>query len=61
MNGTNLRSFGHFQIWSKSHTRALLGNFKIDFFRSLTSLTVKMRKSIKMINIDCKHDLHVFS
>ena len=39
MNGTELRSFSHFQIWPKSHTQTLAEVFKLTNFEvSLQSL-----------------------
>ena len=61
MNGTELRSFSHFQNLTKSHTRTLAENLKIDYFWSFSSFTVKLWKSVKMIKFKCKHNLQVFS
>ena len=61
MNGTELRSFSHFKFWPKPHTRTLAENLKIYYFRSFSSFTVKLWKSVKMIKFKCKLDLQVFS
>ena len=61
MNGTELRSFSHFQILTKSHTRTLAENLKIDYFWSFSSFTVKLWKSVRMIKFECKLDLQVVS
>ena len=61
MNGTELRSFSHFQILTKLHTRTLAENLKIDYFWSFSSFTVKLWKSVKMIKFKCKLDLQVVS
>ena len=45
----------------RSHNQTLEENLKIDWFWSLSSFTVKLWKSVKMIKFDCKHDLHVVS
>ena len=54
MNGTQLRSFNHFQILTKIGYPHLSRNIQIDELRSLSSFTVKLRKSVKMIKFDCK-------
>ena len=59
MNGTELRSFSHFQILAKTQT--LAKNLKIDYFWSFSSFTVKLWKSVKMIKFKCKLDLQVVS
>ena len=61
MNGTELRSFSDFQILNKIAYPELSKNLQIDQFFSLSSFTVKLRKSVKMIKIKCKDDLQVFS
>ena len=59
MNGTELRSFSHFQLLTKFANLDLSRNLQIDQFWSLSSFTVKLRKSIKMIKFKCINDLHV--
>ena len=62
MNGEELRNFGHFQkLGPKLHPRTLAEILKIYKLRSLSSFTVKLKKSVKKIKFDCKHDLHMFS
>ena len=61
MNGTELRSFSQFQILKWILYSDISRNLQIDLFRSLSSFTVKLRKSVIMINFICKHDLEVFS
>ena len=61
MNGSELRSFSHFQILTKIDTRTLAENLKIDYFWSFSSFTVKLWKSVKMIKFECKLDLQVVS
>ena len=61
MEGKELRSFSHFQILTKiaypDHSR----NLQIDKFWSVSSFTVKLWKSVKMIILKCKDDLQVFN
>ena len=40
-----------FKFWPKSHTQTLAENLKIDYFWSFSSFTVKLWKSVKMIQI----------
>ena len=61
MNGTELRSFSHFQILTKIAYPTLAENLKIDYFWSFSSFTVKLWKSVKMIKFKCKLDLQVVS
>ena len=61
MNGTELRSFSHFQILTKIAYRTLAENLKIDYFWSFSSFTVKLWKSVKMIKFRSKLDLQVVS
>ena len=61
MNGTELRSFSHFQILTWIAYSDLSRNLQIDKFWSLSSFTVKLWKSVKMIKLNCKDDLQVFS
>ena len=61
MNGTELRSFSHFQILTKIAYRTLAENLKIDYFWSFSSFTAKQWKSVKMIKFKCKLDLQVVS
>ena len=61
MNGTELRSFSHFQILTKiaypDHSRKLENWLFLEF----SSFTVKLWKSVKMIKFKCKLDLQVVS
>ena len=57
MNGTELRSFSHFQIL----TKIAYPDLKIDYFWSFSSFTVRLWKSVKMIKFKCKLDLQVVS
>ena len=52
MNGKESSSYSHYQI-SRKHENYLI----LDIF----SFTVKLWKSVKMINFECKLDLQVFS
>ena len=61
MNGTELRSFSHFQILTIIAYPYLSRNLQIDQFWSLSSFAIKQWKSVKMIKFGCKHDLQVFS
>ena len=62
MNGAELRSFSHFQIFDLNRKpRTLAENLKIDYFWSFSSFTVKLWKSVKMIKFECKLDLQVVS
>ena len=61
MNGTELRSFRHFEILTKIEYPDLSRNLQIDWFRSLSSFTVKLWKSVKMMKLKCRDDLQVFS
>ena len=61
MNGTELRSFSHFQISAKIAYTALSRKLEIDCFWSFSSFTVKLWKSVKMIKFECKLDLQVVS
>ena len=58
---TELRSFSHFQVLTKIAYPDLRWNLQVDWFRSLSSFTVKLWKSVKMTKFQCKHDLQVFS
>ena len=60
MNGTELRSFSHFQILTQIVYLDLSRNLQIDKFWSLSSFTVKLWKSVKMIKFKCKDDLQCF-
>ena len=51
----------NFQFWPKSHSQTLAENLKIDYFWCLSSFTVKLWKSVKMIKFKCKLDLQVVS
>ena len=44
----------------ESHTRILAENLEIDQFRSFSSFTVKLWKSVEMIKFECKLDLQVY-
>ena len=61
MNVTELISFSHCQILTKIVYPDLSRNLQIDSFPSLSFFTVKLKKSVKMIEIKCKDDLQVFS
>ena len=50
-----------FKFWPESNTRTLAEILKIDQFWSLSSFTVKLWKSVKMIKFKCKDALQVFS
>ena len=50
-----------FKFWPESHARTLAEILKIDSFWSLSSFTAKLWKSCKMMKLECKHDLQVFS
>ena len=50
MNGTELRSFSHFHLLTKIAYLEMSRNLQIDQFRILSSFTVKLLKSVKMIN-----------
>ena len=60
INGTELRSFSHFQILTKIRYPDLKRNLQIDKFWSLASFTVKLWKSVKMINFECKYEFLLF-
>ena len=53
------QSFWNF--YQNSHTQALAEILKIDSFWGLSSFTVKLWKSVKMIKFNCKHDFEMFS
>ena len=55
MNGTELRSFSHFQILTLAEI------LKIDWFWCLPSFPVKLWKSVKMIKFEYKHDSEAVS
>ena len=61
MNGTELRSFSHFQILTEIAQPDFSRNLQIDQFGSLSSITVNLPKSVEIIKIECKDDLQVFS
>ena len=61
MNGSELRSFVIFKFSTKIAKLDLSKNLQIDEFWSLSSFTVKLCKSLKMIKFKCKDDLQVFS
>ena len=50
-----------FKFLPQSDTRTLAEILKIDQFWSLSSFTVKLWESVKMIKFKCKDDLQVFS
>ena len=61
MNGTELRSFSHFQIFTWIGHSDLRRNLENWLIWCLPSFPVKLWKSVKMIKFECKHDLQVFS
>ena len=61
MNGTELRSFSHFQILTKIAYPDLRRKLESWLFWSFSSFTVKLWKSVKMIKFKCKLDLQVVS
>ena len=61
MNGTELRSFSHFQILTWIGYSDLSRNLENWLIWCLPSFPVKLWKSVKMIKFECKHDLQVFS
>ena len=61
MNGTELRSFSHFQILTWIACSTLAEILKIDQFWCLPSFPVKLWKSVKMIKFEYIHDLQAFS
>ena len=61
MNGTELRSFSHFQIFTWIGYSDLSRNLENWLIWCLPSFPVKLWKSVKMIKFEYKHDLHVFS
>ena len=61
MNGTELRSFSHFQILTKIAFPDLSRKLENWLFWSFSSFTVKLWKSVKMIKFKCKLDLQVVS
>ena len=61
MNGTELRSYSHFQILTWIVYSDLSRNLQIDKFWSLSSFTVKQGKSVKMIKFKCNDYSEVFS
>ena len=61
MNRTELRNFSNFQTLTKIAYPDISRFLHIDQFGSLSSFTVKLSKSVKMIKFKCKDDLQVFS
>ena len=61
MNGTELRSFSHFQILTKIAYPDLSRKLENWLFWSFSSFTVKLWKSVKMIKFKCRLDLQVVS
>ena len=61
MNGTELRSFSHFQILTWIAYSDLSSNLENSLIWSFSSFTVKLWKSVKMSEFECKHHLKVFS
>ena len=59
MNGTELRSFSHFQIMTKVVYLDLSRNLQINLFSSLSLFTVKPRRSVQMIKPNYKSYLQV--
>ena len=59
--GRNSEVLVIFKFRNEAHTRTSAEIFKIDQFWSLSSFTVQLRKSFKMIKFECKHGLQVFS
>ena len=56
MNGTELRSFSHFQILTWIAYRTLAEILKIDQLRCLPSFPVKLWKSVRLIKFEYEHD-----
>ena len=61
MNGTELRSFSHFQILTWIAYSDLSRNLENWLILMFASFPVKLWKSVKMIKFEYKHDLQVFS
>ena len=61
MEGEELRSFSYLQILTKIGYLDISRNLQIDKFWSVSSLTVKLWKSVKMIKFKYKDNLQVFS
>ena len=61
MNGTELRSFSHFQILTKIAYPDLSRKVENWLFLEFSSFTVKLWKTVKMIKFKCKLDLQVVS
>ena len=61
MNRTEWGSFSPFQILTKVGYLDLSRNLQIGKFWTVSSSTVKLCKSVKMMIFKCKHDLQVFS
>ena len=61
MNGKELRSFSHFQILSWIAYSDVSRNLENWLIWSFSPLNGKLRKSVKMMKLECKHDLKVFS
>ena len=61
MNGTELRSFSHYQILTSIAYLYLSRNFENWLIWTLSSSTVKLWKSVKMIKFKGKDHLIVFS
>ena len=60
MNGTELRSFSHFQILTWIAYPEISRNLENWQIWSLSSFTVQLWKSVKIIKFECKLDLQVF-
>ena len=61
MNGTELRSFSHFQILTKIAYPDLSRKLENWLFLEFFSFTVKLWKSVKLIKFKCKLDYQVVS
>ena len=61
MNGTELRSFSHFQILTWIAYSDLSRNLENWLILMFPSFPMKLWKSVKVIKFEYKHDLQVFS
>ena len=61
MNGTELRSFSHFQILTWIAYSDLSRNLENWLILMFPSLNVKLWKSVKMIKFEYKHDSEAVS
>ena len=61
MQGTKLKRFSYFQILTKiTYSDFIAEIFKLTNFEPLSLFTEKLQKSVRMIKLNCKHDLQVF-